>query len=280
MAGFGGWGLSVLRSCRQLFLAVAAAAIFVFPAFAQSAQPPEPLPWEKKPAEYGWRETWGGADAMRDVWLLYTGMTIAPWSEHIYEPGWRIRVQSGYGQYRYNYFPSGETTPQQFKVEINYSDALIGYHMRLGELTAKAFGGFTTISHKAPGDYAFLKPFKTEMGPKGLLELWLNVGETQWTSLNLSFTTAHKTAAARWRYGFKLLPELSVGPELRFDTNAQRYANYGEIFDGYLGRVGVSASYKWPSLELSIAGGMAATMNGEERERVTPYGTINLLYQY
>ena len=39
-----------------------------------------------KPQEpqFGWREMWGGADATKDVWLLYTGVTLAPLSKDIY----------------------------------------------------------------------------------------------------------------------------------------------------------------------------------------------------
>jgi hypothetical protein len=47
---------------------------------------------------YGWREVWVGADASTHVWLVYGGMTIAPFSD-MFSDGLRLRVASGYGGY-------------------------------------------------------------------------------------------------------------------------------------------------------------------------------------
>lgn len=233
---------------------------------------------EPPPSKYGWREVWTGADAMGDVWLLYTGVTLAPWSEHVYDPGWRIRSQAGYG--RYNYILRTDGKPSPYLGEVAYTDMLVGYHWRIGELTAKAFGGASLIEHKALAEASNGRVVGLDWGPKGMLELWLNVGTTQYTSLNLSFTTAHQTAAARWRWGVKLGEALSAGPELRFDTNAFRYQSYKEIFDSYLGRAGLFLTYKWPGVELSLAGGVSAEVTGIETDDVSPYGTINLLFQF
>ncbi len=82
--------------------------------------------------KYGWREMWVGGDAMRDVWLLYTGVTLAPWSEHVYDPGFRLRAHSGYGEFDYE-LASGPIH-ERFTGTVSYADALVGYHWRLGEL--------------------------------------------------------------------------------------------------------------------------------------------------
>jgi hypothetical protein len=221
---------------------------------------------------------WAGGDAMRDVWLLYSGVTLAPWSEHIYAPGVRLRAHAGYGQYNYMLEDGGER--RAYEGEVTYIDALIGYHWRIGELTAKAFAGIAAIEHKTLARASDGRTVGLEYGPKGMLELWLNLGESQWTSLNLAFTTAHGTASARWRYGYKVMPEMSIGPELRFDTNAFRYEKYGEMLDSYLGRAGLFLSYKWPGVELSLAGGIAANVAGSKADDPSPYGTVNLLFQY
>ncbi|MEQ1716494.1 MAG: cellulose biosynthesis protein BcsS [Hyphomicrobium sp.] len=242
---------------------------------AGSVESLQPGPDQPK---YGWREVWNGGDAMRDVWLLYSGVTLAPWSEHIYAPGFRLRAQAGYGEYRYSVDTGGG--PTEKKGDVTYADALVGYHWRTGALTAKVFGGISAIEHKTLKNASDGRVAGLEYGPKGMLELWLNVGDTQFTSLNLAFTTAHGTASARWRYGFKLAPEFSVGPEVRFDTNAFRYQRYGEILDSYLGRAGLFMTYKWPGIELSLAGGLAANVAGNQADDVSPYGTVNLLFQY
>lgn len=240
---------------------------------AHAAEPAQP--------KYGWREMWVGGDAMRDVWLLYTGVTLAPWSEHVYDPGFRLRAHSGFGQF--NYELAAGPVHESFKGTVNYADALVGYHWRLGDLTAKAFAGIAAIDRNGVTSSARRDLFRLEYGPKLMLELWLNVGDTQWTSLNLSFTTAHDTASARWRYGFKLSPEFSIGPEVRFDTSDFRPIGNTSFFDHYLTRVGAFATYKWPGIELSVAGGIGSRFQGIERsddKGITPYGTFNVLVQY
>ena len=80
------------------------------------------------------------------------------------------------------------------------------------------------------------------------------------------------------------MPELSFGPELRFDTNDFRAEDRSAFFDQYSARGGAFVSYKWPSTELSIAGGIASRFQGAKRDdddtSMTPYATINLLFQY
>lgn len=235
--------------------------------------------------KYGWREMWMGSDVMRDVWLLYTGVTLAPWSEHVYEEGWRLRAHSGYGSF--NYTLSDGPVREEFKGTVTYADALVGYHWRLGELTAKAFAGLAAIDRHGVSSPGIRHALGLEYGPKVMLELWLNLQGEQWTSLNLSYTTAHETASARWRYGFKLTPEISVGPELRFDSNDfRRVATVGSaFFDQYLGRAGAFASYKWSGkLQISAAGGIASRFSGTARDddesSISPYGTVNVLFQY
>ncbi len=60
-----------------------------------------------------------------------------------------------------------------------------------------------------------------DFGVKGVIELWLNLGPNAWTSLDLAYTTAHETGSARWRAGWRMLPTVSLGPEVRYDINAE-----------------------------------------------------------
>lgn len=231
--------------------------------------------------QYGWREVWGGADATRDVWLLYTGVTLAPLSKDIYSDGLRLRMNSGYGQYSYDGHildcsKSGGrrefcTEPaHRFKVDVTYTDVLIGYHMRLGELTAKAFAGASMIVHSPSAFDAKNRVRGMEYGATGGLEFWLNLGDSAWSSLDLSYTTAHDTGAARWRAGWRVLPTLSIGPEARFDRNAQDSA----------ARAGVFVRYDWFGGEISVATGVAGSMTGSVTDELAPYATINVLTQF
>ena len=245
----------------------------------------EPLEDATSP-KYGWREVWGGADATKDVWLLYTGVTLAPLSKDIYSDGLRFRVNSGYGQYQYE----GRTLAcdtlgvfdcaKKIKVDVTSTDALIGYHLRLGELTAKAFAGASMISHDFGRQETKKSVQGVDIGATAALEFWLNLGKDGWTSLDLQYTTAHETGSARWRAGWRVIPSLSIGPEARLDTNATQNA----------GRVGLFARYDWTGGEISVAGGFAQKVckfddvlcedeDGDDTE-TSPYVTINLLSQF
>jgi hypothetical protein len=69
-------------------------------AFAAVATIASHVPARADPAAHGWREVWGGADASAHVWLIYSGMTVAPHSD-IFSDGLRLRVAGGYGGYTY-----------------------------------------------------------------------------------------------------------------------------------------------------------------------------------
>lgn len=252
------------------------------PALAEAAGPAEP-----PQPQYGWVEVWSGADATRDVWLLYSGVTLAPWSKDIYSDGVRLRMAGGFGQYKYDAIipdavlnqPCGFVPhdscrhgPKRVSRQATYSytDMLVGYHMRMGELTAKAFAGATIATHRpsASGDTAVEG---TEIGATGVLELWLNLGPSGFTSVDLGYTTAFNSASARWRAGWKLAPQISIGPELRYDRNDA----------GSSARGGGFVRYQWAGGEVSVAAGVAGSMFGVGDDRdYAPYGTVNVLFQF
>lgn len=226
--------------------------------------------------KYGWREVWGGADATKDVWLLYTGVTLAPLSNDIYSDGLRFRVNSGYGQYQFDRYKIGcnvDVSNECFarqKVEIAYTDALVGYHLRLGELTAKAFVGASAISH---GYRAELRQYDVngiKIGATAGLEFWLNLGNQSWTSLDLFYTTAYSTGSARWRAGWRVQPRLSIGPEARYDDNIH----------GDASRIGAFARFDWTGGEISVAAGLAGAIADVTGDDIQPYVTLNILSQF
>lgn len=246
---------------------------------ATLATPPFPAKAEEPAVpKYGWREVWTGADAMRDVWLLYTGITLAPWNEHVYEPGFRLRVQSGYGRYAYELEDGAKLTTHT--ATVTFGDVLAGYHWRTGDLTAKLFAGVSFIDHIALASASRGRLRGLEWGPKVATELWLDIGRRHWTSLNASFTTAHDTASLRLRYGYRVLEGLSIGPELRADTNSGLYKNYGDIFNQFEGRAGAFAVYAWDGYELSLAAGAAAFVKGFGAAEISPYATVNFLMEF
>ena len=65
---------------------------------------------------------------------------------------------------------------EHFRVDHSYAEALVGYYLRLGQLTAKAFAGASMSSERQEKSDPKNKSDGTEYGAKGVLELWLNMG--------------------------------------------------------------------------------------------------------
>lgn len=196
------------------------------------------VPARADPTAYGWREVWGGADASAHVWLIYTGTTVAPRGD-IFSDGLRLRIAGGYGGYSYVGERRGELVA--FTAETAFGEALVGYLKRLGPLTAKAFAGVAAIEHD-------VRPFDPEnpvqgqeVGPKLVAEFWLNIGNAGWSSLDLSWTSAHQTSAARLRTGYRLFGDVSLGLEGGINAN-----DLGED-----ARAGLFARYAWHGGEFS-----------------------------
>lgn len=243
-----------------------------------AVEPPPPL----------WREVWIGADATSRSWLVYSGITIAPYSA-IHDDGLRFRFASGYGQYRWQ----GKTTTAdgaraRGSGDFTYVDGLVGYLKRYGPLTAKAFAGLTLSSHSIrdlvlpngtgfdPGE----EPISGgEIGVKLALELWLNLGSRAWSSLDVNWTDAHDTFAARWRGAYRLWPSVSLGVEAivngdrRFDVGTLVEAPELERLNR---RGGAFIRYEWFGGELSLAGGVSSSSD----EGTRPYATFNWIIQF
>jgi len=217
--------------------------------------------------QYGWREIWVGADASPHVWLLYSGATVAPYG-HIFADGLRLRVSGGYGGYTY----IGERRGQMssFKAQTGYAEALAGYLQRLGPLTAKAFVGIAVIEH----DIAPFDPDNPvqgqEVGPKLAAEFWLNVGARAWSSLDLCWTSAYGTSAARTRVGYRVYRDMSLGVEAGINAN-----DLGED-----GRGGLFARYAWEGGEISLSAGFSGRFLDDAQSLRDPYATANWLTQF
>lgn len=245
-----------------------------------------------------WREVWAGVDASRDNWLVYSGTTIAPFS-HIHEAGLRLRFAGGYGQYRYRGDRSLTDTPdiRRFAAQTYYGEALAGYHDKWGPLTAKAFAGVALIGHA-------IQPLDTEnavigdeIGFKGVVELWLDIGSVGFASLDLSWNTAHDVRAARTRLGARISPALTAGLEGWLNLDAQSDCDLGwketgacarqfnpsgdetELVD--YTRAGLFVRYAWDGGEVSVSSGVSggSFMNIADTEP-EPYATVNWITQY
>lgn len=254
-------------------------------------------------------QVWAGADISSNVWLVYSGVTVAPWSR-IYDEGFLFRAAGGYGGYTYSYTHAqpepdgGETlTPRSADARTYYGEVLVGYLKRFGELTAKAFIGASIVSHDIElPEQTIAIGIGEEVGIKGALELWLNIGERGWGSLDLSWSTAHDTRAVRARLGYRVWPKLSIGVEGGLHVDAQgecrvkgtsggdcghvilsddggvtREPSRAELLD--YARGGGFVRYEWGVSELSVSAGVLRDTFGD-KDDVAPYVTVNWLTQF
>jgi hypothetical protein len=246
-------------------------------------------------ASPGWREVWAGADVSKDFWLLYSGVTVAPMG-HIHSEGIRMRAAGGYGEYRYTDTRSnGEV--RTFNAKTHFADVLVGYQTRFGELTAKAFIGASLISHDiAPFD-AQTVVMGSDIGVKGVLEFWLNMGPNAWSSLDLSWSTAYETRTARFRTGYRVWPSISVGFEaganidaqgecrLRDKSSADCVIDHGGHYAAAnlldYARGGAFVRHEWRSGEVSVSAGvLGGGFRGEDTSSLDPYATMTWLTQF
>lgn len=269
--------LRLRRESLRFCLAVAAALL---PRVA-AAEPDAPLLW---------REVWAGADVSENVWLVYSGATVAPMG-HIHGNGLRFRVASGYGGYAY---PNAKTGGD-FEATTLFGDVLAGWLWRLDPLTLKVFAGAAYIDHDVTPFDADTVVTGADWGPKGVVELWLNSGERMWTSLDLTYTTAHDTASVRMRSGYRIWPELSTGVEAGLNLDGQgqckmRLPENGchlspedpevtSLFD--YGRTGLFARYEWTGGEVSLGAGVVGQPYASDGEiDLHPYATLNWIMQF
>lgn len=244
--------------------------------------------------DFGWRQAWTGFDVQKGNWLGYAGMTVAPFANDIHSEGLRLRITGGYGESHGAFqqpvsYSDGSIFADaadrdsrlrtiQFRSRQSYGEALIGYQTKFGNLTAKFFGGAAYIEHRYSNSDGGRSAID-DWGAKGVIELWLDIGESQWTSLDASHTTAFDSTALRWRYGVKLLPSLSLGPELRFDDS--------EIQTFRSARIGGFVRKEWWWGEASLAAGYSDQLDGWERaspskfnDRRGGYATVNVMFNF
>jgi hypothetical protein len=209
-------------------------------------------------------------DASSDVWLAYSGVTVAPWS-HIHGEGVRMRLVSGYGEYDFEDNLMGAPAAiGSFHAETAFADALLGYLWRLDPLTLKAFLGASVISHEVSPAGAATDRQGIEIGPKGVFELWLNMGENAWGSLDLNWTTAHDTGAARLRTAYRVTSRVSLGVEAGVNSTGE----FQDLRGGGFLRV------DWTGGEVSASAGISGDYSGLSNGETDPYATVNWITQF
>jgi hypothetical protein len=235
---------------------------------------------------WAWREHWSGAEQFGHTLSVYSGATIAVGGSVLRESGWRLRSISGHGRSTYPgvMWIGGHAYPVTVHAQNSFSDLLAGYQWgettRFGRLTVKAFGGLSVEGQRAsPSNAVGARGIK--YGGKGAVETWLDLSDRTWLSVDASVGSARRTFTGRARYGWRIVPGLSIGPEAGVGGNDGEGA----------GRAGAFARFEWGagdwwSGEVSAAVGMSTStvnINDVGNAPVTrgdPYANVSLLLRY
>lgn len=198
------------------------------------------------------RESWTGAEGLRQVWSLYSGVTWAPFT-NLRQDGWRLRMVAARSAFSYvgpRYDAAvGDTRPVLFRGAGRTVDLAAGYQWSSGALTAKLFAGIRFHDQ-------VIGPFDPEAmvqgratGATGAMELWYNVSDRHWAALDLTAASPFRSYAHRLRLGQRLGPSWSVGGEARmFGHIEARTAQLGAFvrFDNGVHEVSASAGWSAP----------------------------------
>ncbi len=187
-------------------------------------------------------EVWTGAEAFEHDWSVYSGVTASPFGG-IQEEGLRLRAVLGYSSY--TYVPG----TLKFHGAVGFGDFLLGYHQQLGAVTLKLFGGLSVAGRKSDDPFSSIDG--TGWGGKAVAEVWWDINDRAWTSLDLSWASLRdsydRIYSSRLRLGWRVLPSLSAGLEAGADGND----------DCDIGRLGGFVRYEWAGGEVSLSGGFS-----------------------
>lgn len=190
-------------------------------------------------------EVWSGAQAYRQVWSLYSGVSAAPFGS-IQQDGARLRVVVGYGQDTYQSTAAGGTIVK-FQGTTSFADALLGYHSQMGALTLKVFAGVASADRRIRPEDPAAAIQGTGVGGKAVLEGWWNVSDQVFAAIDLSWGSLYQTYSGRARLGWRFAPPASVGLELGAFSNAE----------SSIGRVAAFLRYELADGEVAASGGFA-----------------------
>ncbi len=126
----------------------------------------------------------------------------------------RLRLAGGYGQYEIIRQSQHNPIPNivSFSAATYYGDALVGYLERLDRSRESVRRRVLNRHDISPFDPEN-QVYGDEIGIKGALELWLDIGEIGFASLDMSWSSAYDTRNVRSRLGARITPSLSGGVE-------------------------------------------------------------------
>ncbi len=151
-----------------------------------------------------------GVDVRKDSFFGYGGFTASILSERD-RAGWRVKWNTGSGEYNYHSVSGGR--PITYSGKVSMHDLMLGYYFRENNFIAKVYLGANYTEHR-------ISPFDLgnevqggQVGAKVQAELWYEPGSNIWSSLDLSYSSAFDDYLALGRVGYDFTPSFSLGLE-------------------------------------------------------------------
>lgn len=199
-----------------------------------------------------------GIDAAASSVFGYTGGVWA-FGRPIDRSGFRLKALAGYGEYAYDGSLSG--APAGFDGDVSLGELLAGYMWRPGAWTVKGYLGLQWERHDLTPDDPANSVSGTETGVKAQLELWRDIGERHWLSVNGAYGDAFGTYWAGARVG-RRLGRISLGVEAAALGN--------EEYDS--GRAGGLLRLHLGRADLTVSGGYSGDYYGNETGGYVSFG--------
>lgn len=182
-------------------------------------------------------------------------------------PGPRIKALTGVGGYDYSGGLPAVAGPVNFDGDVTLAQILAGYQWRRGAWTVKAYAGAGFETHDlSPNDPAN-SVNGNQFGVMGQLELWRNLGEAGWLSLDASYADVFGSYWTQLRLGRRMHKRISAGVEAGAQGN--------EDYDS--GRAGGFLRTHMGGSELTVSGGFSGEYHSND---FGGYATVGLYRKF
>ncbi len=215
----------------------------------------------------GRADAFAGTDITDSSVFNYGGVTLAPGD--LDRNGWWLRLYAGMGHYTYT--STVETSPGVLVdfarvAEVFQLEALIGWQLSAGPLTAKLFAGLAYEDQAVTPDDPQNAIAGAHYGAKVAIETWLDLSRRVWASADASYATTIEAYSGAAKLGLKPVGWLSLGPEAAAFGNRE--------FDGH--RLGAFARWHCAGCDLTVSGGLA----GDYDDETGAYGALSFYSRF
>ncbi|MGH1353056.1 MAG: cellulose biosynthesis protein BcsS [Methyloligellaceae bacterium] len=208
-----------------------------------------------------------GVDISEYSYSAYGGISIAPMGL-ITEPGLRIKLNIGAGQYHYDGTKNDgmATTSQMFTGRTTTIDLLAGYSFKKYDWITKAYIGVQYNNHSVTPDDPENPVQGTAANLKIQLETWKDLGNKTSFSSHVSYTSNH----ADYWFQSRLFTEYSRRFTLGLEGAVFGNENYSATRFGALGRM------KTDFGDVTLSGGISASND----EDMSPYLSLSIYQKF